>query len=111
NYSIPPSLPAPGRSAQMRRVVSPATMVAMATPRTLDLVLLGATGFTGGLTAEHLADHAPAGLRWALAGRSQERLEAVRSRLAARRPELADLELVVADSSDAAAMARLAEST
>ena len=43
-----------------------------------DVVVLGATGFTGELTAAYLAEHAPAGLRWALAGRSRGRLEAVR---------------------------------
>ena len=53
--------------------------------RDLDLVLFGATGFTGGLTADYLAEHAPAGLRWALAGRSEEKLKAVRSRLAGDR--------------------------
>ena len=40
--------------------------------KSLDLVLLGATGFTGALTAEYLARHAPSGLRWALAGRNAE---------------------------------------
>ena len=35
-----------------------------------DIVLFGATGFTGELTAEYLAAHAPATTRWALAGRS-----------------------------------------
>ncbi len=44
----------------------------MTDDRTLDVVLLGATGFTGGLTAEYLAGHAPSGCRWALAGRSQD---------------------------------------
>ncbi len=68
--------------------------------RDLDLVLLGATGFTGGLTADYLARHAPAGLRWAIAGRSLDRLEAVRARLAAVDPALGDLELLVADSAD-----------
>ena len=43
-----------------------------ASDRDLDLVLLGATGFTGALTAEYLAEHAPAGLRWALAGRNRD---------------------------------------
>ena len=43
--------------------------------RELDLVLLGATGFTGGLTARELAQHAPAGLRWAVAGRDPARLD------------------------------------
>ncbi len=76
-----------------------------------DLVVLGATGFTGELTAAYLAEHAPAGLRWALAGRSQEKLEAVRSRLAAIDPALAELPLVRADSSDEASLQALAEST
>ena len=47
-----------------------------------DIVLFGATGFTGALTAEYLAQHAPDGLRWALAGRNRDKLEAVRERLA-----------------------------
>jgi short subunit dehydrogenase-like uncharacterized protein len=42
--------------------------------RPFDVVLFGATGFTGGLTAEYLARHAPEGTRWALAGRSPEKL-------------------------------------
>ncbi|HEX8511234.1 MAG TPA: saccharopine dehydrogenase NADP-binding domain-containing protein, partial [Propionibacteriaceae bacterium] len=49
--------------------------------RDLDLVLLGATGFVGRLTAQHLADHAPASLRLALAGRSPERLDRLRGEL------------------------------
>src|SRR3954471_7339049 len=68
--------------------------------RDLDVVLLGATGFTGALTAEYLAEHAPAGLRWALAGRNRAKLETVRARLAKLDPALAELELVEADSAD-----------
>ena len=76
--------------------------------RDLDLVLLGATGFTGALTAEYLAEHAPSGLRWALAGRNRAKLEAVRDRLAQDHPDLADLELVVADSGDRASLDAIA---
>ena len=76
--------------------------------RTHDLVLYGASGFVGRLTAAHLATSAPAGTRIALGGRSRERLEAVRATL----PAPADAwPLVVADSSDEAALARLAAST
>src|SRR6476660_5969091 len=46
-----------------------------------DIVLFGATGFTGELTAQYLAEHAPDGLRWALAGRNPDKLAAVRDRL------------------------------
>ena len=76
--------------------------------RDLDLVLLGATGFTGGLTADYLARHAPAGLRWAIAGRNPEKLERVRHRLAGLAHEARDVELVRADVSDAASLAELA---
>ncbi|WP_282695968.1 saccharopine dehydrogenase NADP-binding domain-containing protein [Streptomyces sp. CC208A] len=78
--------------------------------RPYDLVLYGATGFVGELTAEYLAEHAPAGFRWALAGRSHARLEALRDRLAARRPHCAGLPLLLADSGDPASLRTLAES-
>jgi short subunit dehydrogenase-like uncharacterized protein len=76
-----------------------------------DIVILGATGFTGELTAAYLAEHAPVGLRWALAGRNQGKLEQVRSRLAKIDPSLADLPLLQADTTDEASMRSLAEST
>ncbi|WP_418960059.1 saccharopine dehydrogenase family protein [Streptomyces tritici] len=79
--------------------------------RAYDVVLFGATGFVGALTAEYLAEHAPEGLRWALAGRSLGRLEAVRERLAAVWPRCADLPLLTADAEDAASMRELAGST
>ncbi|MFB7939519.1 saccharopine dehydrogenase family protein [Streptomyces sp. NPDC004779] len=78
--------------------------------RAYDVVLYGATGFVGELTAEYLAEHAPAGCRWALAGRSAAKLAALRDRLAAVRPHCADLPLVVADSGDPAALRELARS-
>ena len=68
--------------------------------RAYDVVLFGATGFTGGLTADYLAAHAPNGLRWAIAGRAPGKLEAVRTRLAERDRALADLPLLVADVGD-----------
>ncbi|MBQ1038296.1 trans-acting enoyl reductase family protein [Micromonospora sp. C81] len=82
----------------------------MAGERTYDVVLFGATGFTGGLTAEYLARHAPPGLRWALAGRDPGRLAAVRDRLAAIDPTLTDLPLLTADVTDAASLRAVAES-
>ncbi|WP_435768471.1 saccharopine dehydrogenase family protein [Nocardioides sp. SYSU DS0651] len=79
--------------------------------RPYDVVLFGATGFTGGLTADYLAEHGPADLRWALAGRSQQKLEKVRDRLAGSNPALAELPLLVADASDADALADVARAT
>ena len=46
-----------------------------------ELTLYGATGFVGRVTARHLAEHAPAGARIALAGRSLPRLEALQREL------------------------------
>lgn len=82
--------------------------------RPYDLVLYGATGFVGSLTAAYLAEHAPAGLRWALAGRDLERLERLRGELAARFPQraaLAALPLCAADARDTRALRELADST
>ncbi|MQY14703.1 putative trans-acting enoyl reductase [Streptomyces sp. RB5] len=76
-----------------------------------DLVLFGATGFTGRLTAGYLARHAPPSLRWALAGRTLDKLRRVRTELAAEHPELAELPLLQADATDTAALRKVAEST
>ncbi len=82
----------------------------MAEPR-FDVVLFGATGFTGALTAEYLAGHAPAETRWALAGRNRGKLEDVRSKLARINPSCADLELLQADVNDAESLRNIAEAT
>ncbi len=79
----------------------------MASERRYDLALFGATGFTGGLTASYLAANGPTGLRWALAGRNQAKLEAVRERL--ETAEVPAPDLLLADAADSAALARVAE--
>ncbi|MEO6885271.1 MAG: saccharopine dehydrogenase NADP-binding domain-containing protein [Jatrophihabitantaceae bacterium] len=81
------------------------------TVRTYDLILFGATGFAGRLTAEYLARHAPADCNWALAGRSLGKLEQVRSALSEIDPALADLPLLTADATDPASLRAIAEST
>lgn len=81
-----------------------------ATRRAFDLVLLGATGFTGGLTADYLAANLPGDARWALAGRSRAKLEAVRERLALINPAAADLELLLADTAEPDSLRQIAES-
>lgn len=83
----------------------------MSTPpqdREHDVVVFGATGFVGRLTAEYLAEHAPSGVRIALGGRSLEKLQATRAALGGR---AAQWPLVQADSLDDGAMATLAAST
>ncbi|WNI27964.1 saccharopine dehydrogenase NADP-binding domain-containing protein [Streptomyces sp. ITFR-6] len=79
--------------------------------RPYDVVLFGATGFVGVLTAEYLASHAPQGCRWALAGRNRAKLEQLRNHLAALDPACADIPLLHADADDAGSLRELAEST
>lgn len=76
--------------------------------REFDIVLVGATGFVGRLTAAHLRDHAPEGTRIALAGRSRERLDTLAAELggaAAQWPR------IVIDVADPAACSDLASRT
>src|SRR5437764_2795960 len=76
--------------------------------REYDVVVLGATGFTGALTAEYLARHASDSTRWALAGRNRAKLEEVRQRLG---QDQAERPLVPADVGDPGSLRALAEST
>ena len=76
--------------------------------REYDVVLYGATSFVGALTADYLARHAPTGTRVALAGRSRDKLERVRAGLPAPG---SDWPLIVADSTDRAALDAMAGST
>src|SRR3954454_12717374 len=79
--------------------------------RQYDLVLCGATGFTGGLTAEYLAAHGPAELRWALAGRNRAKLDAVAERLAGLAPQAPKPDVLIADAADREALRKVAEAT
>lgn len=79
--------------------------------RSYDVIVLGATGFAGRLTAEYLARHAPSTLRWAIAGRKRAALEDVRRSLASVDPELEQLPTLTADVTDPASLRTLAEQT
>jgi short subunit dehydrogenase-like uncharacterized protein len=83
----------------------------MSTARAHDIVLFGATGFTGELTARYLARNAPEGCRWALAGRNPDKLEQLRQRLAELDPRCAELPLITADVSDESSVRELAGAT
>lgn len=75
------------------------------TDRPYDIVLFGATGFVGELTAEYLAAHAPEGLRWAIAARDERRLAALRERL----PGGAEVGVLRADVTEPGTVRALAE--
>ena len=68
-----------------------------------DIVVFGATGYTGRLVVEYLVQHYPnggGGIRWAMAGRSAAKLAEVRDEVGAP----ADTPLVVCDSADSASL-------
>ncbi|WP_344861146.1 saccharopine dehydrogenase family protein [Amycolatopsis ultiminotia] len=73
-----------------------------------DLVVFGATGFTGALTAEYLARTAPAGFRWAIAGRNPGKLAALREHLAGIDERWAELPIRTADTGDPASLREIA---
>src|SRR3954464_10140141 len=74
-----------------------------------DIVVYGATGFTGQLVAEYLAAHYKddTNLKWAMAGRSKEKLASVRDAIGAP----TDTPLILADASDAASLKAMVDQT
>jgi short subunit dehydrogenase-like uncharacterized protein len=78
------------------------------TPK-FDIVVYGATGFTGQLVAEYLAQHyvGAGDPKWAMAGRSLEKLASVRDAIGAP----ADTALIVADASDPASLQAMIDQT
>lgn len=78
--------------------------------RPYDVVLFGATSFVGRWIAAYLLEHHP-DLRWALAARSERKLDALVEKLAPELPAAASLPRILADSTDAASLAAMAEQT
>ena len=74
-----------------------------------DIVVYGATGFTGQLVAEYLAAHYKDDkqLRWAMAGRSLDKLKSVRDAIGAS----ADTPLIIADAGDPASLKTMIDQT
>jgi short subunit dehydrogenase-like uncharacterized protein len=70
-------------------------------PRDLDIILYGATGFTGRQTVKYFQQHAPTNLKWAIAGRNQSRLEALN----------ANVPILTAEASDQPAIDAIVERT
>src|SRR4030088_244564 len=73
------------------------------------IIVYGATGFTGQLVAEYLAAHyrGDTNLKWAMAGRSLDKLASVRDAIGAA----ADTPLIVADAGDPASLKAMVDQT
>lgn len=83
----------------------------MSETKQYDLIVFGSTGFTGRLVAEYLhntyGENAQEEVKWAMAGRSQAKLEQVRSEM-----QIGDnIDLIVADSDDDSSMQSLVSQT
>jgi short subunit dehydrogenase-like uncharacterized protein len=79
-----------------------------------DIVVWGASGFTGRLTAEYLLEHygLDGEIRWAIGGRNRAKLEAVRKRIGAETGvDSSALPIVLGDSDDPVSLRALAEQT
>lgn len=74
--------------------------------RQYDVVLYGASGFTGRQTVQYFAAHAPDTLCWAIAGRNKQKLEAVRAQVGCDA-----IDILVADGRDQVGVDAIASST
>lgn len=83
--------------------------------RKYDIVVLGVTGFTGRLAARHLAKAYGVNkkVKWAMAGRSKEKLEMARQSLAdeLELPEIKGVDLLICDTDDLSTVPTLVEDT
>jgi short subunit dehydrogenase-like uncharacterized protein len=81
----------------------------MKSSNVFDIVVYGSTGFTGQLVAEYLAASykGDANLKWAMAGRSRDKLAVVRDAIGAP----ADTPLIMADASDPASLKAMIDQT
>ena len=77
--------------------------------RKYDVVLYGASGFTGKQTVQYFAAHAdPSQVRWAIAGRNRQALEAAKSQAG---PQASAIDILVADAQDQDALDKIASQT
>lgn len=56
-------------------------------PKTYDLIVFGATGYTGKLCAKYISSSLPTNLKWAIAGRSEKKLLAIKDGLGSINPD------------------------
>ncbi|KAG1666899.1 hypothetical protein FOA52_013533 [Chlamydomonas sp. UWO 241] len=89
-----------------------AAMSSARAARPYDIVLWGASGFTGKLVAEHIArDYMGSGLRWALAGRDNAKLIAVREGLTKINPKCEAVPILIADALDSVQIGQVLSQT
>jgi short subunit dehydrogenase-like uncharacterized protein len=104
-----PAKKTPAKKTPAKKTPAKSRSTTSARPRREhDLVVFGATGFTGRLVAAYLARHAPANMSIALAGRNESKLARIRDDIGGRAHRFA---LVVANCDDSTSLAAMAAST
>ncbi|KAL1965705.1 hypothetical protein VTN77DRAFT_5205 [Rasamsonia byssochlamydoides] len=83
----------------------------MTADKEFDLILLGPTGYTGKLTAEHIVQHFPTNLKWALAGRSATKVQAVAAELKNLNPDRAEPDQIITERFNSEVMDSLVRRT
>ena len=68
----------------------------MADSRHYECIVFGATGYTGKYTAEHITTHLPTDFKWAVAGRSKEKLQRVVDEIKSLNPDRKPPEIEIA---------------
>ena len=79
--------------------------------RELDLIIFGATGFTGQMAATYIAKRYGSTFKWAIAGRRMSALQALRSQLSTIDASLGSLPIIIADTGDLASLEKMVKET
>ena len=79
--------------------------------RELDLIVFGATGFTGQMAATYIAKRYGSTFKWAIAGRRMSALQALRSQLSKIDSSLGSLPIIIADTGDLASLEKMVKET
>ena len=84
----------------------------MATQRKFDVILYGASGFTGKLVCRHLAQsYGNSNIKWAMAGRNRQKLELVRDEISHINASCSTVPILVADAFDEVGLGALMKDT
>ena len=79
--------------------------------RELDLIIFGATGFTGQMAATYISKRYGSTFKWAIAGRRMSALQALRSELSAIDSSLGTLPIIIADTGDLSSLEKMVKRT
>jgi len=79
--------------------------------RKFDVIVYGASGYSGAITCEYIANKAPRNFKWAIAGRDKVKLDELKKRLEEIDPQYSNLETFVADATNFEQIKKLCDQT